>query len=83
MSKKKLYCAFIDFKAAFDNVWRIGLWKKMLKYGISGKCFKVIFYMYDESKPRIKSNNECSNLFFCNVGVRQGENLSPVLFALY
>jgi hypothetical protein len=32
---------------------------------------------------RIKSNNECSNLFSCNVGVRQGENLSPFLFALF
>ena len=28
--KKKLYCAFIDFSKAFDSVWRIGLWKKML-----------------------------------------------------
>ena len=83
MSKRKLYCAFIDFKAAFDNVWRVGLWKKMLKYGISGKCFKVIFNMYNDSKSRIKSNNECSNLFSCNVGVRQGENLSPFLFALF
>ena len=24
-SKKKLYCCFIDFKQAFDTVWRIGL----------------------------------------------------------
>ena len=23
---KRLYCSFIDFKSAFDSVWRIGLW---------------------------------------------------------
>lgn len=45
MKKKKLYCAFIDFKAAFDKVWRVGLWKKLLKNNISGKCFKIIFYV--------------------------------------
>lgn len=45
MKKKKLYCAFIDFKAAFDKVWRVGLWKKTVKNNISGKCFKIIFYV--------------------------------------
>ena len=30
--KTKLYCAFIDFKQAFDQVWRNGLWTKLAKY---------------------------------------------------
>jgi hypothetical protein len=25
---EKLYCTFIDFKKAFDTVWRLGLWQK-------------------------------------------------------
>ena len=29
--KKKLYCAFIDFEKAFDSVWHIGLWNKILQ----------------------------------------------------
>lgn len=29
--KKKLFCAFIDFKQAFDTIWRSGLWYKMSK----------------------------------------------------
>ena len=28
-NKKKLFCAFIDFKQAFDKVWRDGLWHKL------------------------------------------------------
>ena len=26
-SGKKLLCAFVDFKKAFDTVWRLGLWQ--------------------------------------------------------
>jgi hypothetical protein len=34
---KKLFCSFIDFKSAFDTVWRIGLWQKMQKSNVQGK----------------------------------------------
>ena len=37
-SEKKLFCAFVDFKQAFDTVWRNGLWSKLAKNGINGKC---------------------------------------------
>lgn len=35
---------------AFDNVWRVGLWQKLIQNGISGKCFDVIVKMYSECK---------------------------------
>ena len=35
--KKKLFCSFIDFSKAFDSVWRVGLWKKLLASNINGK----------------------------------------------
>ena len=44
---------------------------------------KVIFNMYQETKACIKLNNKLSNSFNCNIGVRQGDNLSPLLFALF
>jgi hypothetical protein len=28
--KKKMYCAFVDFEKAFDNIWRVALWYKLL-----------------------------------------------------
>ena len=28
--KIKLFCSFIDFRKAFDSVWGIGLWRKLL-----------------------------------------------------
>ena len=39
--------------------------------------------MYANIKSCISINNEKSTFFGCHRGVRQGENLSPVLFALY
>ena len=33
--KKKLFCCFIDFKQAFDTVWRAGLQKKTKNKKIS------------------------------------------------
>ena len=81
--KNVLYCAFIDFKQAFDNVWRSGLWQKLQEYNINGKCLNVIKSMYNNIKSRISIPEGNSAFFPCEKGVRQGENLSPILFSLY
>ena len=44
--KKKLFCAFVDFKQAFDTIWRNGLWTKMHFNGVSGKCLQYIYSKY-------------------------------------
>ena len=82
-TKNKLFCAFIDFKQAFDNVWRDGLWYKLQKYNINGKCLNLIKNMYNNIKSRIVTPDGNSAFFPCCKGVRQGENLSPILFSLY
>ena len=81
--KKKLYCAFIDYKKAFDFVDRSFLWSKLISNGINGKILTVIRNLYSGAKSCIKLDGEISDYFNCNVGVRQGENLSPLLFALF
>lgn len=81
--KKKVYCAFIDFSRAFDSVWRIGLWKKLLESSVNGKMLRLIHNMYEGIKSCISIQGDNSPFFACECGVRQGENLSPLLFALY
>lgn len=81
--KKKLFCTFIDFSKAFDSVWRIGLWRKLLEVRIDGKFFNVIYNLYLNIKSCVSSNNEKSPFFSSFCGLRQGENLSPVLFSLF
>ena len=41
--KKKLFCSFVDFSKAFDSVWRVGLWGKLLQNEVKGNFFRVIY----------------------------------------
>ena len=44
---------------------------------------KIVFQMYQGIESCIGIQIQHSELFPCNIGVHQGENLSPVLFSLY
>ena len=43
---KKFFCAFIDFRKAFDLVYRNGIWFKLLSCGVSSKFVNMIRKMY-------------------------------------
>ena len=81
--RKRVYCAFVDYRKAFDLINRSSLWMKLINTGIRGKILNVIYNMYANAKSCVKNSDEHSNFFSCGQGVRQGENLSPILFALY
>ena len=80
---KRLYCAFIDYHKAFDTVDRTHLWTKLFSTGIHGRIFNVVKSIYKEAQSCVRHNGEVSQLFPCNNGVRQGDNLSPLLFSIY
>ena len=81
--KKPLFMAFIDYAKAFDTIWRTGLWMKLLKCGIDGRFLKIVQNMYQKSKSCVLLKGERSNSFTSERGVKQGEILSPLLFAIY
>ena len=83
MEEKKTFCLFVDYKKAFDLVPRDGLWFKLVKEKVNGKILNVIKNMYDNIRSCVMLNQKISENFVCNMGVRQGENLSPLLFAFY
>jgi hypothetical protein len=62
--------------------WTV-VWYKLLLNNMNGNMHIVILNMYKDTKSCIAYNNVNSNFFYCNNGVRQGENMSTFLFALY
>jgi hypothetical protein len=50
---------------------------------MNGNVLNVIVNMYKDTKSRIVYINSMSEIFPCSNGVRQGENLSLFLFALF
>ena len=79
---RKKFCAFIDYRKTFDSVNRIALWKKLIQQIINGKMLRVFHSMYNNAIASVRQNSKLS-FFFTNVGVRQGENLSPILFSFF
>jgi exonuclease III len=77
-SKKRLYCAFIDFQKAFDSVDRTKLWYKLSAVGIRGKLLNIIKSMYTNIRACTTSNGYRSEYFTSNLGLLQGEVLSPI-----
>ena len=66
---------FIDFSAAFDSLWRAGLWHKLKQTGFDGKLMQIVKNMYQNIKSRVKANGQQSPIFSSEIGVRPLANL--------
>ena len=79
------FVTFIDFSKAFDRVNRESLlyklWHNQCK--IDGKMYFIIKALYCNTKSCIEINSWVTDWFQTLQGVRQGDNLSPTLFALF
>ena len=80
---KPTFAAFLDMEKALDKVDRNLLLLRLLQYGIDDKMYYSIRNMYVDNIARVKVNNLFTDWFNVSSGVRQGDNLSPVLFNLY
>ena len=82
---KKLYCCFVDLQKAFDTVNRTKLIYKLKQTGIGTLLFNVIKDMYIGGKATlsVKIGHVLSGMFKSDIGVYQGDVLSPILFNMY
>ena len=80
---EKLFCAFVDFTKAFHYVVREILWYNLIKLGVRGKILNVVMSVYTHVKSQVKLDCSIGIGFECKLCVRQGECLSPFLFAMH
>ena len=62
---------FVEFKAAFDMVWRKVLWKMMIAIGVDPKIVRIIESLYD------------TEWFSVKIILRQDCLSSPTLFNIF
>ena len=82
MVKSDTHCAFIDFSKAFDKIDRLILYNKMMKCGISSMMLQMIVNMYSKIRSKIKTSEGFTDAFPLDIGLLQGECLSPSLFSM-
>ena len=81
--RKNIYSCFVDFKKAFDSVQHHLLWQKLSSIGVSTKLLKLLIDTYAKGRCCVQLRSNLTESFKCDVGVRQGCPLSPILFILF
>ena len=81
-TRNPLYSCFIDFSKAFDSLDHSLLWSKLANFGLSSRILSLLQDMYSKVNSCVRVNGNTLTFFSCNKGVRQGCNLSPLLFCL-
>ena len=78
------FCAFVDFKKAFDWVTRdLLLYKLSNSFDIHGRLFNTLSNIYSSSVAQIRINGMLTESFDVTSGVKQGDIISPILFSMY
>lgn len=80
---KELYVCYIDFRKAFDSVWRKGLWTVMRHYGYPEKIIRILENAYRDTFSAVRVDGDLTDWFNTVVGVLQGCVLSPLLFNIF
>ena len=81
--KKKLYCCFIDYEKCFDKITRSHLFHKLITENVSSRFVRAIKSMYNAVKASVRYQSELSPFFTSNIGIKQGDPSSSLMFLYY
>ena len=80
--QSSLYVNFIDFEKALDSVHRDSLWLIMRSYDIPSKIVSMVKALYDDFECAVVDGQDTTEWFKIKTGVKQGCNMSGLLFLL-
>lgn len=84
LKSSSVFCAYVDFKKAYDYVDRNLLWVKLSSMGVSDKMLKLLQDFYRSVKSRVRVGPQHTSGSFESLnGLKQGENSSCLLFSCY
>lgn len=81
--RTKLYLFFVDFKTAFDHIQRDLLFYKLSQKGVSTKFLTILKALYKNTSALVWNGQNVSDDFCTEFGIKQGCNISPLLFSLF
>ena len=81
--KQETFACFVDFMKAFDSIHHRLLLYKLQNIGIKGTMYNMIKAMYTNATSAVQIENFTTDWFPIKTGIRQGDSLSPTLFAIF
>ena len=80
---KKIFNCFIDFQKAFDTIKHKIIWATLKSYGVETKMVALLKKIYESGQSAVRIGKENGEWFRTDVGTRQGDPMSPLLFIAY
>jgi hypothetical protein len=73
---------YIDYKQAYDTIYRAELVEIMKEFGIPMKLVRLVKMTLMNTNSKVKIEGKLSSSFETMIGLRQGDSLSTLLFNL-
>ena len=80
---QETHLVFVDLQKAYDSIPLMNLFQVLEESPIQPTIIKAIKSLYDNAESRIKIGTLLSRHFRITKGLRQGCNMSPLLFNIY
>ena len=78
--EEELWLLFVDYSKAFDSVFHDALWKTLKEFGVPQHLIWLLNKLYCNAKGVVRVQDQKTEPFRFEKGVRQGCLISPLLF---
>ena len=88
LKSEQTFLCFVDFRRAFDSVNHVLLFHVLSsQFNIVGPIYFSLLSLYRDPQTRViltsPNSSDKTDYFKCPLGVKQGDSLSPTMFAIF